>query len=138
MKITTPKLKPETVRLLRRIQKKILAEPSQFIMRWWFTTEHIESNRPIKNCGTAACIGGWAVTLSDYKNPEQARESTCNSGVGASGILKLNSEQGTRLFCYDIWPQKFQKMDFQKEGTMRFARNAARRIDHFIKTGGQE
>lgn len=62
------------VKLLRRIIKAIKKEPGQFDMRSWFTRQ-----RGIPNCGTAACIGGWAVALTKRANPEKARLASKNS-----------------------------------------------------------
>lgn len=82
MKTKSP-LKPETIALLLKIKKRILDEPRQFGMEWWFMRS-LAGTETIPNCGTA-CIGGWAICVS--------------------------------------------------LGTPAFAKNAAKRIDHFIATG---
>ena len=58
-------------RLLRKIQKHILAEPKRFDMTDWVMRgkpgsllEAGEQEIEVPKCGTVACIGGWACLLS--------------------------------------------------------------------------
>jgi hypothetical protein len=120
------------VRLLRRIQKQILKEPRQFQMPRMF------DYRPaIPNCGTAACIAGWAYTFS-LKNatPERARQSAVRL-VRTSALdiaqekLGLDIYQAHRLFNYSQWPFKFN-LDSNNP------KQAVARIEHFINTEGAE
>lgn len=143
-----PKLKPETIKLLRQIKKKILAEPRQFAMQGFFL-DSVE-NRTIPNCHTAACIGGWGIVIAKYRNPKEADNATNDLFLGAddkyhpifieaNNVLGLNLKQSNALFLEEKWPTQFRKpklADFDTTNTPAHnARLAARRIEHFIKTG---
>lgn len=86
----------------------------------------------IPNCGTAACIAGWALCLSQKINPIALRFKGGNQRI----ILGLEDNEIVRLQWFSEWPSKFQK--HTKEGTPAFARQAVARIEHFIKTKGAE
>ena len=124
------------VQLLRRIQKRILKEPKQFCMGQWFNDDL--GGIAIPNCGTAACIAGWAMTLhGGYKKPSLADNEYLRTGqVPGMYNLELNRKQSERLFYFDQWPVRFKQK--KVEGTKAFAVQAVRRIDHFIKTKGAE
>jgi hypothetical protein len=140
------------VKLLRRIQKHILAEPKRFRMLDWIEKQTAtdptyiadDSERvSFPKCGTVACIGGWAVLLSK-KKPSR----THYEGFRAAKLLGLNRPHGhldrvrstdsERLFFTEAWPIDFS-MKFNRAKTPEDrARIAAKRIDHFIKTKGAE
>lgn len=115
------------VRLLRRIEKRILKEPGQFNMGVWVRRWFPKSKR--RPCGTEACIAGWACLLSKSGNSSDFQNT-------AIRLLGLSSEQSLRLFSFASWPPQFQTT--AKEGTLTYARNAVRRIECFIKTRGAE
>lgn len=130
------------VRLLRRIQKRILAEPLQFQMGHWFTargdwSDFIDGHAPemIPNCGTAACIAGWAVTLDLHKKPSEVEVNSIEPR--ARRLLKLTLEQALRLFIINQWPQEFSG-DWAILTPRQKARRAVQRIDYFIMTKGAE
>jgi hypothetical protein len=137
------------IKLLRKIQKRILEEPAQFQMDSWF----LNNPNMIPNCGTAACIGGWAVTLGKRrKRPSTiaCKLASCaphetfrvhheNAVLMNSEInkyLRLDDEQRKRLTDFSYWPEKYRKL--KSEGSSEYAKQAAERIDHFIKTNGEE
>ncbi len=120
------------VRLLRRVQRAILKHPDQFNMRWWFHALDA-TGRPAGGCGTAACIGGWALALSKKLTPMQASRHDLHSSDYAN-LLGLTPDQADRLFIDDEWPAKYQL--FQCATVKGMARLAARRIDWFIKSNG--
>lgn len=130
----TPRL---NVRLLRRIQKHILAEPRRFVMGNFVnhgepgTSVLIDDERTtFPSCGTAACIAGWACLLTDTK--PRGRFSW---GSAARKVLRLSNLQACDLFSTTFWPNKYGS-DFYRAKTVRGRVNAAvRRIDHLIKTG---
>lgn len=130
------------IKLLRRIQKKILAEPRQFQMaRLFAETIYRKSGKKspsIPNCGTAACIAGWAVCFGKRKNPRACENGGAWLGdsVYAREMIELTESQKERLFFSHNWPLKFQKIE--DAGTVAFARQAAKRIDFFIKTNGTD
>lgn len=137
------KTKPNkmNVRLLRRIQKQILKEPRQFQMESVFT-DHL--NVKIPHCGTAACIVGWAIAMQSKLKPRLACEILSIGGdsriksYNESEIFRIDGRSASRLVNFYQWPDKFKKVWIDKEGTRAFARQAVRRIDHFIKTKGAE
>jgi hypothetical protein len=86
-----------------------------------------------KECGTTHCIGGWAEAITG-KSPEKA--------------LGLTRDQAHRLFyvaSFRIpqWPKKFlgrkrKNMSVEDSWWMVTPRQAAARIEWFIKTEGRE
>lgn len=129
------------VRLLRRIQKALLKEPSQFNMEQYFNDRSTTKRKPA-NCGTAACIGGWAYALSKNLNPSKARVKYLAEhgfmGPIASRLLGLGTGDKINehaLLYLEQWPQPF-RTNYSKAKTDRAAARAAvDRIEHLIKTG---
>lgn len=145
------------VRLLRRIQKQILKEPKQFDIDTWFA---IDSHAP--NCGTTACIAGWAIALSKKQTPLVAAKSI-RKNFGRPSILllswsqakdiepkarralELTPAQAERLFHIGGWPDEFVNRHHENrdhEDDYHWVKHkatvAADRIDHFIATKGAE
>ena len=118
------------VRLLRRIQKQILKEPRQFYMDTWFK-EAAWKGKKNPNCGTAACIGGWAIALSLSITPREASGFTAPE-KRAMEALKLTSRQADLLFQPNWWPRKFRRRASTNP------QQAIARIEHFIRTKGNE
>jgi hypothetical protein len=69
---------PLNVKLLRKIQKRILTQPQAFFMHDWIRRKEYSSNNTFQNpdtgkvtefttCGTAGCIAGWAILLTEKK-----------------------------------------------------------------------
>lgn len=124
------------IRLLKQIKAAILKEPKQFVMSDWFT-KYMDWTIP--NCGTAACIGGWAIALANKVNPEEAKEIFLreeNNEQTPEKLLKLTGEQEDKLFYHSNWPERFQFKS--TDGALARAKKAAKRIDHFIETEGAE
>lgn len=131
--------------LLKEIQARILAEPDAFRMDTW-------------SCGTAHCIAGWALVLSDLKiaNPNAEPwahvltdgRSPMNAAAEALGLSTENDGDGDwfddgnseakRLFLNDDWPRAFCNSYDEAESRRERAKIAAERIDHFIATNGAE
>jgi hypothetical protein len=106
------KVKKINVKLLRKVRRHILAEPKRVNMgRFIYRKE---------DCGTVACIAGWAVTLSGEELPYHI-------SARAEELLGLNWRQASYLF-YDA--PNFVKAPAQ---TAEHARQTAKLIDHFIK-----
>lgn len=123
------------VRLLRRIQKQIAKEPKQFRMDRYF--QHYPGSIP--NCGTACCIGGWAITLGGkFKTPEQARMEASDVHWSAKDALGLTIFQAARLFHLSNWPEPFRHEFFDARTLTQKAKVAIARIDRFIATKGAE
>lgn len=140
MKTKTPKTKIN-VRLLRRIQRAIMAEPKRLDMGDWLVRgqQRIQQNGLKEpDCGTVGCIAGWAAVLDKTSDPKKFEDAEV-SWMRADQILGLTHEQGNALFYTDEWPEKFfDKLDALKEQTRAYARVVCQRIDHFIKTNGAE
>lgn len=131
------------VRLLNRVKRQILKEPKQFQMDSYFDTagHYSDTADKIPNCGTAACIAGWALALDKGITPEQAKGKVLNyrtlTGERADRILGARGA-GWKLFNDCAWPESFRdewrRLTKLKQWKRR-AKVAAARIDHFIKTG---
>lgn len=138
-------------RLLRTIERKILAEPTMFDMGDWIGSPGEESLRP--SCGTTCCIGGhaaveegWQIIVKDipgwglrtyYVNPEGG-ESTSSSYLVAAArkALDISRDAEDKLFYVDGWPEKFADVENDSDSTPeQKAVNAVARIEHFIATG---
>jgi hypothetical protein len=146
-------LKDHTIKLLRRVKKHILAEPKRLQMgAWGYRTSETQ-------CGTAACIGGWAAILNKlpgkkilelpkfeiYATVDSApytspKEIAVGSAQGRNA-LEITPRQATRLFFVDQWPWKYQRAyvvaERQPNTFKKIAVITAERIEHFIKTGGE-
>jgi hypothetical protein len=126
------------VRLLRRIQRQILKEPKQFWMDAYFSSL---MRWEIPNCGTTACIAGWATALGKNKNPKQAWLTGVDARDYAEKKLKITSGEASNLFLTDAWPMKYRRSYARAiigKNPTTAASIAVKRIDHFIKTKGKE
>lgn len=125
------------VELLLRVKAKILEEPRQFDMANYFTT-----NGDIPNCHTAACIGGWAISLTRNVTPNQAELSSKSVWLRqlAKEALELTNIEADRLFYAtpEAWGDFGIRYDVAYADPTLAAQVAAERIDHFIATGGLE
>ena len=137
--MTTKTKKPKmNIALLRKVQKEILARPDQFNMDGWFKQSASNGFRA-GGCGTAGCIGGWGLALTlrpktkrlDRLNPVQNIETFRD-------LFGLTLEQAERLFYEDEWPLEFKWFELYRPDNLTAARLASKRIDHFIKTKGEE
>lgn len=139
---TKPKL---NVKLLRRIKRHILEEPKRFVMRLQFRRSFPGNvifgddykNHVVPECGTVACIAGWALLLDKRRIAEG--DPWHNISQKASRVLGLREWVGDPwkhpLFQVEGWPKVFAGR-FRKAGLLRTrAKIAAARIDHLIKTG---
>ena len=117
-------------KLLRKVQKAILAAPDQFEMNWFF-----------RWCGGASCIAGWAIHINGKaKNLSETRNQV---RVGyewkkACQLLKLTEPKALRLFLQPEWPNPFKRNYIAAKLPVTRAKVAAARITHFIKTKGRE
>jgi hypothetical protein len=134
-----PKL---NVPLLREIQKQILREPNGFFMRSWirrrshdneefFSGDIVAGGSDLQRfpeCGTAACIGGWAVLLSG---------GTYNENVEpiAKSLLGLSS---TWLFQVSTWDRDLQGKYWSEPSVECRAAIAAEQIERVIQRYGEK
>ena len=131
------------VKLLRKVKKHILEEPKRLKMWSWIVlrskysrrverSDSVGGDRPFARCGTAACIAGWACILSK-QNPVGVVEIH-NAAIELLGLTQV---QAHKLFGPLSWPDKFYRTDLDS-GSRTAAEVTAARIEHFIKTKGQE
>ena len=127
-------------KLLLEIKEKILAEPCQFQM-WSFYRRKLDYDfvgckYKIPNCGTAACIAGWATCINKKITPNEARLTMgFNIWDYAANLLNITPDKASILFEIDNWPKQFQ---YGEEHTPeQRAKLAAARIDYFIETDGE-
>jgi hypothetical protein len=132
------------VRLLRRVQKAIVEHAAHFDMNDWgvdVEKSQVFHDEPSESeCGTAACIGGFAVLLSDGRNPPLRSNVAKRAAelLGLSYSVLHDELNGNRLFYVDRWPAKFSGRHRRAKRNLTRARIAAERIEHFIRTKGAE
>lgn len=160
----TTKLKTKiNVRLLRRIQKVMLAEPRRVAMRAWaFGTDDIKVGSSVSEessfglivkrrsnippCGTVGCICGWGLALTTKLrgNALNRKITKLRSGDkliprGSMKLFGITRDQADRLFMPGDWPVEFRdKLRKYNFGTKRYAKAVCDRIDFFIKTNGTD
>jgi len=139
------------IKLLEKVCEAIKAEPKRFHMNVWATNDVYYDiglpDRQVAPCGTAACIGGFAVILTKTKGKTD-RETWVKavSGVDtgprteilATDLLDLDVHQAARLFHDHDWPYKFREAWAKARTPAQRVRVAISRIKHFIKTEGRE
>lgn len=136
------------IKLLERVKAHILEEPRRLCMSEVLT----KSNHPIDwgyesgfnsmaaaskdlskdeqpPCGTVGCIVGWGSKLSHKTNQNVYTDSS---------VFKIEYDAGKRLFYVDEWPRKFRLRYGKCRTAKQRAKVTAERIDHFIKTNGEE
>ena len=119
------------VRLLRKVKKHILEEPRRFQMDGYVHRgrpgsmfEDLGLRYKVPDCGTVACIAGWAQCLS-------GGDSSPMEALGLHGYED-------RLFFMWNWPMNLRKRFYAAKTMRTRAKIAAERIEHFIKTKGAE
>lgn len=128
------------ISLLRKVQRAILKHPDQFDMGWWFQDKLSIRDKRVDagGCGTAGCIGGWAIHIhKQCKKLVDAKKCFYQGSIPAT-LLSLNDGEADRLFVDDFWPIRFRLRYQNGKTPLTRAKAAAARIDHFIKTKGAE
>jgi hypothetical protein len=120
-------------KLLRKVKKHILEEPRRFFMSSLLergTPGQVKRlddiERPLPDCGTAACIAGWTCVLADTPIIDRTY---------AEKVLGISVVQGDKLFFIGGWPELYQRKWDATKDISRRAQIGKNRIDHFIKTG---
>ena len=144
-----PALSAVTIRRLRRVAAHICAEPLSYDQGFAGTPR--PGRKSNRHCGTPGCILGWIVALYPLTSEQRAAaDEMIDDGIHfrfenfrlAAFILKLDLDAALRLWDHDKWPEKYKEVGrtygFISNFTRLEARNAARRIEHFIKTDGKE
>ena len=128
-------------RLLRRVQRQILAEPKRLdmlklLMRGREAVKCYGKDM-LPLCGTVGCIAGWTVELG---KGHRAKASI----TAAAKLLRLTDEQANRLFFFafhcsrSYWPANFEAAYDTATTDEARAQITSDRIDHFIRTKGAE
>lgn len=107
--------------------------PSRFDMAAWSTVKADDATATLDqmrhNCGTAACIGGWAETLFVASQPEdrigEADDELVHEALG------ITLEQANDLF----FPyQQLRDADMETDYNSLTQRQAVEVLDHLIAT----
>lgn len=123
--------------LLLKVRDAILAEPLKFDMASY-------ASKSLKSpCGTTACIAGHTFAIGrHHKNLKGVLRLTTQDGCFGSRVadtamdlLQITEEQENSLFYECWWPEKFHRQYNEAKTPLQRAKAAARRINHFIKTG---
>lgn len=128
------------VKLIRRIQKAILAEPKRVNMSDWAFHPSWVAKRKLPRCNTVTCIAGWAVALDRKLRGAGLVAYDCDGvGIAAAGrkALDLPSDfYGPSLFSALRWPEPYaSRIAKYNSGTKRYAKVVAARLDYLIKEG---
>jgi hypothetical protein len=137
------------VKLLRRIQKAILAEPRRLYMEDWGGLAEEEGDIPKEQhppCGTVACLAGHADWLTHHRLfMRSAKDGDEGAKIWgrAKKALELTDVQAERLFfLYEgmigdhWWPKKYGDAYLRAKTPLQRARVAVKRIDEFIRSKG--
>ncbi len=123
-------------KLLRKVQRFIKAEPRRLNM---YDFGYVTDSKAGPPYGTVACIGGWAVILSDTSKKSNAQKCEAfvntyqSSHSQARKALQLTESQAARLFYLDQWPSYLHEAYLQDKDQATQAR-----INLFIKSKGRE
>lgn len=128
------------IELLREIQKCVLENPDRVFMPHFISDIHTRQPRQgvgpdtIDNCGTAGCIGGWALMLAARRDGV----SLPTTVEQIERVLDLKRFQGSSLLWTANWPvvyaRRYQFADTDEER----AKAVCERIDNFIESNGTD
>lgn len=130
--------------LLKAVRDKIASEPHQFEMAHYFTRflDCKDAHKiKIPDCGTACCIAGWALAIHKGKKPNVLKDDGASTGREAAGVLGIDHIGSECLFHESFWPSQFKSLngiDFSYLTKKQQAKLAVKRINHFIRTNGEE
>lgn len=115
--------------LLERIAQQIEQHPEEFSMLSW-------------DCGTTACIAGWAARLAGLPPIGEvlitALPSDLNLITELLGVGSVVCGWHHPLFLAKDWPEPFYSLYCDAVSEKQQANIAAARIRHFIATEGRE
>lgn len=142
-------LNRETVRLLRKIQKFLIAEPRRFDMHEGIArAEDSPTLLETPPCGTACCIAGagYAIERGIKLNHSQVYFNHITyMFADPGGKFKLDSQACDRLFYIKQqigygqgWPIIYSNAYKEAKTPLERACVGVARIEHFIATDGQE
>lgn len=130
----------EARRRLEAVAKAMTEHPNQVDMRAWFATAISLPTGFVRagGCGTAGCIGGWALALFATGKVITLREANRASlMIPPASVLHLSSEQTPRLFHVCHWPKR-QAAAYRRATTPAgITRATVARIKQFIACDGK-
>lgn len=128
------------IRRLRAVQKAVLKHPGHFNMAYFFHDapnavhmgihSYYNEEAIVNNCGTTACIAGWAVA----KFGKGSESAIALIGVQAVAIrlLDLTLDQAERLFHQGAWDDAWKQRQ-KRYVSCDDAKAAVEYIDYFIE-----
>lgn len=138
-------------KLLRKVKNHILKYPEAFDMSIYAQGTEFDVKHP---CGTTACIAGWTCVLEKDSMPLKEQFKMLNDiktqekyeslnldfewSRNARKLLGITPKQGEELFDTGSWPDEYAYPKgelFSYLSPRKQAEVAAKRIEHFIKTG---
>lgn len=152
-------LHKDAVDLLEKVIVTILEEPRRLEMAEWgtkYSPAEVERNENAPPCGTQGCIAGWVRILGDktflpglveYMEQCEYRlyDFSGDTADEAMKLLHISINQAERLFYLPGWsgvetgwPREFATAYRLADTPAQKAEITARRIRHFITTGGEE
>lgn len=127
------------VKLLEQVKGAILKHPENFDMELYAYGTVVADKQAPPECGTTACIAGWAIAIHDGVVEEpQSIGQEMKIWQRAEEVLDLDSEQGRTLFHVSKWPEVFRRGYKCAESDADMAQIAAERIDRFIVSNGRD
>jgi hypothetical protein len=135
--MSTPEIKPKlNRRLFRRVANAIRKNPTQVNMGWWLQGNNPFSTK-VKGCGTAGCIGGWAVALQHGNKAKKLFYGLNAVSIGESARLALGISYDTsdKLFVVERWPEPWRKKLRCTKTPRAYANVVAKRIEYFLESG---
>lgn len=145
------KAKLETIKVLRKVRKAILANPKEFVMSDWIEdvkkgeviTDYLphdqEAHFKAPACGTTACIGGHALLVTKKGRSflkfdgNRVDYSGVDVASAARDVLDINEDQSSELFYTGDWPDIFQDAFAHTHSAKERVTVAANRIESFIE-----
>lgn len=125
------------VELFEKIKTHVREEPKRLYMGDWVMRKlpSLDDNRPdfFPECGTVACMAGWAVLLNTPLDPLYVRSYLVESQ--ARKALDIDGEQASGLFYVGNWPKEFLRAYTGTEDRKERAEIFCSRIDHFLQHG---
>lgn len=91
------------------------------------------ASQRVPECGTVACIAGWALLLGKQRLVEGSPWYSVERR--AEKILGLSKDSGESLFRVYGWPARLCEKYRSATTPAKRAKIAAARIDHLIATG---
>lgn len=137
-----PSITRKTVRIVRAMQRAILAEPKlydQGIAPAFFEAYNGFKSDLAATCGTACCLAGWAVWASnpDRKSYTQAVKKAAESDswemAGAAAIGVTRAKISNLFTIGECWPEPFGSDFSSSRSDLARAQVAVRRLDYFLQ-----